>query len=526
MTDVQNPRDADLITPRPEKKQRTEPPQVAASKKETAQEFVLVRRGDAGSSNPEWCAQRYGCIAYFNEKARDEDALQELIAPLLKADAGTAVVRALVGARALALHYAEKESHAEKKQNCQGCAWKKYAKAESGEEMQTPDKKDFLKLKHDVANLYRAIVLLITVLVLYILYDVSGHAGAAYQVHMQEVHKVSQPEIPTSSSIAVAKKKKGSMSFSEETTTPNPGQKCKASVEIDNERTCLSDLVLPLAACPTAVDYEVTNLAGNESYNVSVCAGDLAVQEGQYLTKLTSEVSAGFTYLYDLILNSTTASAPPSNNMVFPTSDATNNALLQSFLCPFCGKEGKGWWNPTDKSELYAIDELISGGNQIYYKMTLRSWRVCMPQPNNGRRRNMAEDLIACSKCYRFMETPYGYMPLKFNASAPEGPGPNGFVEKWNTPVDIIFPYWVPVDPTNKTYGGTRQIQCPKQYVTQDASNKVFLYQKSTFIDFVQNGVPYHYTGVNDMCSILTEKKTHVAIMTWRGCFNFLSEPG
>eukprot|EP00808_Paulinella_micropora_P021057 g6842.t1 len=414
---------------------------------------------------------------------------------------------------------------------------------ESGEEMQTPDKKDFLKLKHEIAMLYRAIVLLITVLVLYILYDVSGHAGAAYQV--------SQPEIPTSSSIAVAKKtggsmspqtspsgkKKGSMSFSKGTTTPNPGQKCKASVEIDNETTCLSDLVLPLAACPTAVDYEVTNLAGNESYNVSVCAGDLAVQEGQYLTQLTSEVSAGFTYLYDLILNSTTASAPPSNNMVFPASDATNNALLQSFLCPFCGKEGKGWWNPTDKSELYAIDELISGGNQIYYKMTLRSWRVCMPQPNNGRRRNMAEDLIACSKCYRFMETPYGYMPLKFNASAPEGPGPNGFVEKWNTPVDIIFPYWVPVDPTNKTYGGTRQIQCPKQYVTQDASNKVFLYQKSTFIDFVQNGVPYHYTGVNDMLfrfsldTRLRWLKGCINVLTtgvWRlwngssGCYNFL----
>eukprot|EP00808_Paulinella_micropora_P001590 g20809.t1 len=71
---------------------------------------------------------------------------------------------------------------------------------ESGEEMQTPDKKDFLKLKHEIAILYRAIVLLITVLVLYILYDVSGHAGAAYQV--------SQPEIPTSSSIAVAKKEK------------------------------------------------------------------------------------------------------------------------------------------------------------------------------------------------------------------------------------------------------------------------------------------------------------------------------
>eukprot|EP00808_Paulinella_micropora_P005344 g17622.t1 len=87
------PRETDVTTPRPEKKQRTEPPQKEEeSKKETAQEFMLVRRGDAGSSNPEWCAQLYGCIAYFNEKARDEDALQELIAPLLKESAaGTAV---------------------------------------------------------------------------------------------------------------------------------------------------------------------------------------------------------------------------------------------------------------------------------------------------------------------------------------------------------------------------------------------------------------------------------------------------
>eukprot|EP00808_Paulinella_micropora_P009774 g57025.t1 len=384
--------------------------------------------------------------------------------------------------------------------------------------------------KHDVANLYRAIVLLITVLVLYILYDVSGHAGAAYQV--------SQPEIPTSSSIAVAKKtggsmspqtspsgkKKGSMSFSEGTTTPNPGQKCKASVEIDNETTCLSDLVLPLAACPTAVDYEVTNLAGNESYNVSVCAGDLVVQEGKSLTLLTSEVSAGFTYLYELLLNSTTASAPPSETMVFPASDATNNALLQSFQCPFCGN-GNGWWLPPVRAgftrDVYLLTEWISGGNQIYYTMKQTDYRICPEQKTftagNGRRRSMAgptDELVACSRCYRFMETPYGYMPLRFNASAPEGPPPEGFVAKWNTPVDIIFPYWVPVDPTNNTYGGTREPQCPKQYATQDASNKVY------------NGVPYHYTGVNDMCSILTEKKTHVAIMNWRGCFDFISTPG
>eukprot|EP00808_Paulinella_micropora_P029519 g69706.t1 len=127
--------------------------------------------------------------------------------------------------------------------------------------------------------------------------------------------------------------------------------------------------------------------------------------------------------------------------------------------------------------------------------MTLRSWKVCTTPNNNGRRRNMADDLRACSRCYRFMETPYGYMPLALNASAPEGSGPKGFVEKWNTPVDIIFPYWVPEDRTNSTNGGTRRIQCPKQYVTQDASNRVFLYQKSTFIDFVKNGVPYQYTG-------------------------------
>eukprot|EP00808_Paulinella_micropora_P012821 g3352.t1 len=407
---------------------------------------------------------------------------------------------------------------------------------ESGEEMQTPDKKDFLKLKHEIAILYRAIVLLITVLVLYILYDVSGHAGAAYQV--------SQPEIPTSSSIAVAKKEKKTGESMSPQTSPsgkkkgsmskkNPGQKCNASVEIDNETTCLSDLVLPLAACPTAVDYEVTNLAGNESYNVSVCAGDLAVQECKSLTKLTSEVSAGFTYLYELLLNSTSASAPPSDTMVFPASDATNNVLLQSFQCPFCGN-GNGWWLPPVRAgftrDVYLLREWISGGGQIYFTMKQTDVRTCSQvTTGNGRRRSMAgptDELVACERCYRFMETPYGYMPLRFNASAPEGPPPEGSAAKWNIPVDIIFPYWVPVDPTNNTYGGTREPQCPKQYATQDASNKVFLYQKSTFIDFVENGVPYHYTGVTDMCNILTEKRTHVAIMNWRGCFDFISTPG
>ena len=111
MADV--PTEADV---RPAKKQRTD------CQPEKAQDFELVRRGDAVSSNPEWCAQRYSCIEYFNENARDEDALQKLIAPLLKVNGGAAVVRALVGARALALHSAERQKHT---QDCQDCAWKK-----------------------------------------------------------------------------------------------------------------------------------------------------------------------------------------------------------------------------------------------------------------------------------------------------------------------------------------------------------------------------------------------------------------
>eukprot|EP00808_Paulinella_micropora_P016924 g68558.t1 len=407
---------------------------------------------------------------------------------------------------------------------------------ESGEEM---TKQDFLKLKHDftqvsrtVTVLSRAIILLITVVVLLIVWNLSGNAGAAYH------DQVSQSEIQSSSDFDAAKatgpkgpskKKEGSMSNpvrTKTTKTPKP-QKCNTSVEIDNKTTCLSDLVLPLAACPTAVDVVVG--VGNGSYAVSVCTGDLTVRLADLFLTLNSEVSVGFQYLYSLILNISTPNPPAPQNTVFPKSDATNNDLLQSFQCPFCANTGFYLPPTTDSAfgrNVYLIRQFITPALKIYYTMELTSTISCLSPPAPGRRRNMAQtDLLACSQCYAFTPTPYGYMALGYNESAPAAPLPEGLYAKWNIPVDIIIPYWIPLNLSNSSQGGNRQAQCPSRYMSpQDDNHDVSFYRKSTFLDFLNSdGVKYNGQGEDGMCAILGA--TGVATMSWRNCYGFILGP-
>eukprot|EP00808_Paulinella_micropora_P017124 g19333.t1 len=163
-----------------------------------------------------------------------------------------------------------------------------------------------------------------------------------------------------------------------------------------------------------------------------------------------------------------------------PPTDAKNKEKLQSFQYPFCGK--KGWSLPPTSGtrDIYRIEEVITPALQIFYRMKTVQPKECGEVTgSNRRRRNMAVtngDVIACSFCYRFIETEYGYMPLGYNASTPAGPRPDGLGAKWNVPTDIIFPYWVPVHLSNSAAGGKRQPNCPSKHTQEDA--KVFVQEE------------------------------------------------